>query len=110
MALPVMWTEGSRRDFSLVDIARWMAEQPARLAGCDGRKGRIAAGGDADFVVFDPDAEFTVTEDRLYHRHAVSPYLGEKLSGVVKRTYLRGAVVYQDGEFPGEVMGREFRQ
>jgi allantoinase len=110
MALPVMWTEARRRGFSLVDITRWMAEQPARLAGCDGRKGRIAAGGDADFVVFDPDAEFTVTEDRLYHRHSVSPYLGERLSGLVKRTYLRGTVVYQDGEFPGEVMGREFRQ
>lgn len=110
VALPVMWTEARRRGFSLADIARWMGERPARLAGCDARKGRIEAGADADFVVLDPDAEFTVTEDRLYHRHSVSPYLGETLSGVVKRTYLRGRVVYQDGEFPGAAMGREFRQ
>jgi len=110
VALPVMWTEARPRGFSLADIARWMAEQSARLAGCDSRKGRIAAGADADFVVFDPDAEFTVTEDRLYHRHSLSPYLGGKLSGVVKRTYLRGSAVYQDGDFPGEAMGREFRQ
>jgi allantoinase len=108
MALPLMWTEAQRRGFALTDIARWMAEQPARLAGCNARKGQIAAGYDADFVVFDPEAEFVVTQDRLHHRHAVSPYLGEKLRGLVKRTYLRGELVFQDGEFPGEVTGREF--
>ena len=109
MALPVMWTEAQRRGFLLNDIARWMAEAPARLAGCAATKGRVAAGYDADFVVFDPDAEFIVTEDRLHHRHRVSPYLGETLRGVVRRTYLRGKLVFHDGEFPGEVAGREFR-
>jgi allantoinase len=108
MAFPVMWTEARQRGFSLTDIARWMAQGPARLAGCDQRKGRIAAGYDADFVVFDPEAEFTVSASRLHHRHAVSPYLGERLHGVVKKTYLRGRVVYDDGEFPGEASGREF--
>ena len=109
MALPVMWTEASSREFGLADIARWMAEGPARLAGCDSRKGRIAAGCDADFVVFEPQAEFVVTKDRLHQRHAVSPYLGEKLRGVVKATYLRGKPVFADGEFPGAPMGTEFR-
>jgi allantoinase len=109
MALPVMWTEAQRRGFELADIATWMAEGPARLAGCDAVKGKIAAGFDADFVVFDPEADFTVTEDRLHHRHAVSPYLGENLRGVVRRTYLRGSVVFQDGEFSEDVRGREFQ-
>jgi allantoinase len=108
MALPVMWTEAHRRGFTLMDIARWMSREPARLAGCDARKGKIAAGYDADFVVFDPEAEFTVTADRLHHRHPVSPYLGERLRGVVKKTYLRGRAVFDDG-FPGEASGREFR-
>lgn len=109
-ALPVMWTEAQRRGFGLTDIALWMAEKPAWLAGCTPRKGRVAAGYDADFVVFDPEAEFTVTGDRLHHRHPVSPYLGEKLRGVVKRTYLRGKAVFQGEEFPGEATGREFRE
>jgi allantoinase len=108
MALPVMWTEAQRRGFSMADIARWMAEKPARLAGCAASKGQLAAGLDADFVVFDPESEFTVTAERLHHRHALSPYLGERLRGVVKRTYLRGQVVFCDGEFPGEAAGREF--
>jgi allantoinase len=85
-----------------------MAAGPARLAGCDARKGRIAAGCDADFVVFEPDSEFIVTEDRLHYRHPVSPYLGETLRGVVKATYLRGNPVFAEGEFPGESGGREY--
>jgi allantoinase len=108
VALPLMWSEASRRGFTLRDVARWMAAAPARLAGCDTRKGRIAAGCDADFVVFDPDREFIVTADRLHYRHPVSPYLGETLRGVVKATYLRGSPVFAEGEFPGEPGGREY--
>ncbi|MGC2800465.1 MAG: amidohydrolase family protein, partial [Candidatus Acidiferrum sp.] len=108
IALPVMYTEATKRGFALNDIARWMAEAPAALAGCANRKGRLAAGYDADFVVFDSDAEFVVTEDRLHFRHPLSPYLGEKLRGVVKATYLRGARVFSEGDFPGEPIGMEY--
>jgi allantoinase len=107
VALAVVWTEAERRGFGLKEVARWMAEGPAKLAGCGARKGRIAPGCDADLVVFDPEGEFEVAEERLHHRHAVSPYLGEKLRGVVKATYLRGVAVFEEGRFPGEVAGRE---
>jgi len=110
VALPVMYTEATERGFALNDIARWMAESPAKLAGCQMRKGRIASGHDADFVVFDTESEFVVREDRLYYRHPVSPYVGEKLRGVVKATYLRGNLVFANGEFPGEPVGREYRR
>jgi allantoinase len=110
LALPVMWTEANRRGFTLPDIARWMAEGPARLAGYESRKGRLAKGFDADFVVFEPEAEFTVTEKHLHYRHRVSPYLGEKLRGVVKATYLRENCIFADGTFPGDPSGRELRR
>jgi allantoinase len=110
VALPLMWTEARQRGFTLVDIARWMAEGPARLAGCLGQKGRLAAGYDADLVVFDPDSEFQVTPERLHYRHPMSPYLGETLHGVVRATYLRGRPVFADGEFPGKPCGREWRR
>lgn len=109
LALPVMWKDASARGFTLTDIAQWMAEGPARLAGCELRKGQLVRGFDADFVVFEPELEFDVTEDRLFYRHSVSPYLGERLRGVVKKTYLRGRCVFVEGEFPGEAFGRELR-
>jgi allantoinase len=107
LALPVIWTEASRRGFGLEDIARWMAEGPARLAGCDRRKGSIAEGYDADLVVVDPEEEFVASEERLYYRHRVSAYLGERLRGAVKKTFLRGKCIFEDGEFRGEPRGRE---
>ena len=107
LALPVMWTEASRRGFTLADISRWMAAAPARLAGCAASKGRIAEGCDADFAIFEPDTEFVVTEDRLYYRYPISPYLGKKLRGVVKATYLRGQLVFSGGKFSAATNGRE---
>jgi allantoinase len=109
LALPVMWTEASRRGFSLTDISGWMAEEPARLARCNSRKGRIAEGCDADLVIFEPETEFVVTEDRLHYRYPLSPYLGKRLRGVVKATYLRGQPVFSSGEFCGGARGREVR-
>ena len=109
IALPLMYTEASKRGFSLTDIARWMSEAPANLAGCHSRKGRLAAEYDADFVILDTENEFVVSENRLHYRHPVSPYLGEKLRGVVKATYLRGRKVFSDGQFPGDPTGVEHR-
>jgi len=107
VALPVVWTEARRRGFDLSDIARWMAEAPARLAGCSSNKGKIAAGYDADFVVFDPEREFNVTTDDLHYRHRVSPYLGHRLTGKVRRTYLRGECIFDSGKLTSKSAGRE---
>ncbi len=107
VALPVMWTGLPARGLTLNDLARLMAERPAMLAGIGNRKGRIAAGYDADLVVFDPDAEFEVTADRLHTRHEISPYVGERLLGRVVATYLRGREVFREGRFAGEPFGVE---
>lgn len=107
LALPVMWTEANRRSFTLVDIAAWMAEGPSGLAGCHSRKGQIAKGHDADLVIFDPETEFVVSENHLHYRHRVSPYLGERLRGIVKATYLRGKRVFAEGATVDPPGGRE---
>ncbi|HEY2547487.1 MAG TPA: allantoinase AllB [Candidatus Acidoferrum sp.] len=109
LALPVMHTEAAKRGFALTDIACWMSAAPAKLAGAHSRKGHLAPGLDADFVVFDPEASFLVTEARLHYRHKVSPYLGETLRGEVKATYLRGKKVFAEGQFPGDPIGQELR-
>ena len=107
VALPVIWTEMRECGLPLGDLARWMSAQPAKLAGLEERKGRLAAGFDADLVVFDPDAQFILSTEDLHYRHLVSPYLGEKLYGKVRATFLRGAAVYQQGSFPDPPLGRE---
>ncbi len=107
VALPVVWTDAVQRGFGLADIARWMSAVPSTLAGFSDRAGALEVGRKADFVVFNPEAEFVVTPERLHYRHPISPYLGEPLRGVVDATYLRGEPVYQAGEFISGARGRE---
>ncbi len=96
LALPVVWTEASRRGHDLVAIARWMCAGPARLAGLT-KKGAIAAGCDGDLVVFADDEHTTVTPESIHHRHRVTPYAGEQLRGAIHATYLRGQRVAERG-------------
>jgi len=110
LALPIIWTDASTRGFSLQDIARWMSAKPAQLAGCATKKGAISPGHDADLVILAPEEEFVVTEAHLHYRHRVSPYLNQRLRGVVKKTFLRGNLVFDQGQFPGDPAGRECRR
>lgn len=107
VALRVMWTGLQARGFTLQDIARLMAEKPAQLAQLAGRKGQLAAGYDADLVIFDPEATIEVTEEALHTRHRVSPYIGEKLLGKVVSTWVRGAPVFEEGRFAAAPFGIE---
>jgi len=70
-----------------------MAGGPAQLAGL-ASKGRIAVGCDADLVAFAPDARFVVEPGMLEHRHKLTPYAGRRLTGVVRRTWLRGREIF----------------
>jgi allantoinase len=97
LGLAAVWTGAVARDVSLDHLARWLSEAPARLAGIDARKGRIAIGYDADFVIWDPDEEAVVDPAALHHRHPVTPYAGRRLRGVVRQTILRGEVIFDKG-------------
>jgi allantoinase len=98
LALPVVWTEAARRGHSLVDVVRWMCTGPARLARLTGKKGALAAGHDADVIIFDDTAETRVTPESVQHRHKVTPYAGETLRGAILTTYLRGTKVAAAGK------------
>ena len=110
VAISVIWTEMRQRGLPLEDLARWMSAQPAKLAGLEKHKGAIAAGYDADLVVFDPDAHFTLSTEDLQYRHLVSPYLGESLHGKVRATFVRGNAVYPEGSFSDPPVGKEQRR
>ena len=89
LTLSIVWTEARRRGHSLADVARWMAEAPAKQARLAG-KGQIALGFDADLCILAPDESFVVEPAKLHHRHPVTPYGGRSLTGVVRETWLRG--------------------
>jgi allantoinase len=93
LSLPLVWSYGRERGAGLADLARWMAAVPAQLAGLED-KGRIAVGCDADLVAFAPDATFVVEPEMLAHRHKLTPYAGRRLTGVVRRTWLRGREIF----------------
>lgn len=99
LALPIVWTAAAARGYAVSDVARWMCERPAALAGLAGRKGAIVPGADADLVAWDPGATFVVDPFALHHRHPVTPYAGIDLRGRVERTWVRGACVYDRGAF-----------
>ncbi|WHT17733.1 allantoinase AllB [Crossiella sp. CA-258035] len=104
LGLPVLWTAARARGRPLAEVVRWLAERPADLAGLS-HKGRIAVGCDADLVAFAADERFTVTPGELRHRHPITPYAGRELTGVVRRTWLRGKEI---GARPhGELLRRD---
>lgn len=108
--LSIVWTEARRRGVSIETVSRLMSAGPATIAGIAGRKGAIAAGFDADVIAFDPNASFRVTAEVVEHRHAVTPYAGETLTGVVRATVLRGAKVWDDGRHIGSAQGEWIRR
>ena len=94
LGVSVVWTAMAQRGLPIEQLGGWMSAAPANLVRLGERKGRIAAGHDADLVLFDPDGEFTVTADSLLHRHRLTPYLGARLRGTVEATYVRGALAF----------------
>ncbi|AEU35072.1 allantoinase AllB [Granulicella mallensis] len=113
IALPLLWTQCERRSLSLRQLTEWTSAAPARLAGLSTEVGSIEPGKHANLVAFDTAASFTVVPELLHYRHAISPYMGETLRGVVRSTWLRGERVFQrndsgPSEFPATARGREY--
>jgi allantoinase len=105
LGLSAVWTQARSRGVPLTDVAGWMSARPARLAGLTG-KGALAPGHDADLCVFAPGDSFVVDAATLQHRNPVSAYDGKRLTGVVRRTWLRGTLVADQGTITGEPTGR----
>jgi allantoinase len=99
LRLPVMWTQALDRGYTMNDLAEWLCRAPASLVSLDRRKGAISAGFDADLVIWNPQESFRVEPAMLHHKHKLTPYAGQTLSGIVKQTYLRGERIYDCGEF-----------
>jgi allantoinase len=105
LCLPAVWTEARARGYAETHLAHWLCAGPAQLAGLAGRKGTIAVGCDADFVIWDAQANFRVQPAQLHQRHKVTPYAGRELLGRVETTFLRGRKIFERGEFSAGPVG-----
>jgi allantoinase len=71
-----------------------------------GSKGAIEVGRDADLVLVDLGARWTLEADELRYRHRHSPFVGLPMRGEVKHAFSRGRAVVRDGDIVGDQRGR----
>jgi len=76
------------------------AANPARIFGCND-KGSLALGKDADIVIYDPEKEFTITNETMHSDCDHTIWEGVMLHGYPVQTYSRGRLVYDNGDFKG---------
>ena len=76
---------------TMMELLGKMSYAPASLYHLD--TGYLAAGGPADLVIFDPDKAWTV--DKFASKAANSPFVGERMPGVIAYTICEGKVVYR---------------
>jgi dihydropyrimidinase len=84
---------------------RWVeiiSAAPARMFGLAGRKGVIAAGADADLVVYDPKRQHTISAKTHHMDVDYSCYEGRPVTGASDIVMSRGRVVVEKGEWKGE--------
>jgi dihydropyrimidinase len=79
-----------------------VATAPAKLFGMYPQKGSIVVGGDADLVLFDPEAEGEVSAKTTKHNVDYSAYEGLKLKGLPESVLLRGKFAVRNGKYVGE--------
>src|SRR5262249_46805236 len=93
---------------SLRRFVELVSTAPARLFGLYPRKGTIAVGSDADLVLFDPDAEATISAATHHMRVDYSLYEGWKLHGVVRKVFSRGRLIVDGDAFHGRAGSGSF--
>ena len=88
---------------SLERFVELMATAPARIFGMYPKKGIIAAGSDADILLWDPRAEYTISAATQTMNTDYSMFEGWKVKGNAKHVFSRGEMVVEDGKFVGTV-------
>jgi dihydropyrimidinase len=75
---------------------------PARIFGMYPQKGEIAPGSDADIVIWDPEALYTISSKTHHMRVDYSMFEGFQVKGNARTVISRGEVIVDGGEFLGK--------
>lgn len=108
--LSLLLTEGyEQRSLSLKRIPALTAEYVAQRFGLLAHKGRLAVDADADMVLVDLQSRNVLQSTDLFYRHQHSPYVGKLLRGRIVQTLVRGNMIFREGIFVSEPIGRLLR-
>jgi dihydropyrimidinase len=98
-----LWTLGVREGkLSENQFVAVLSTNQARIYGAYPRKGTLAPGADADVVLWDPELSTTATAANRHGNVDYTPYEGMSFTGGPASVYVRGNLVYRDGEVVGE--------
>jgi len=98
--LPLLFTAVKEGKMELDRMVELICENPARIFGLFPKKGTIAIGSDADFVIFDPEKKGVISKDKMFTkcRESALVYDGWEVYGKPEKTIVRGKVVFDDGK------------
>ena len=99
---PLLLDAVNKGQLTLERVVDLVATRPADAFGLHGIKGALTVGADADVVVADMDARWTITNDGVLSKIGWTCYDGREVSARIDRTYVRGTEVYADGTVTGK--------
>ena len=104
--MPVLVDAASRGQISFEELVYLYSEAPARRYGLGPRKGLLRQGADADLVLVDEAARWTLRDEDIVSKAGWTPYAGRELHGAVTATFLRGQQIAAGGKQLDERSGQ----
>jgi len=98
---PYMLSAANTGKLSFNRVVELCSSNPAKIFGCT-QKGSITVGKDADIVIYDPNKDFTISVENMHSDYDHTIWEGKTLHGYPVQTYLRGNLVYDNGDFVGK--------
>jgi len=104
---PYMLSEANNKNLTFERVVELCSANPAAIFGIP-CKGKIAPGFDADIVLYDTKKDFTISQSNMHSNIDYTIWEGVALNGYPVKTYSRGELVYDNGEFKGKAGAGRF--
>ncbi|MGC1121818.1 MAG: dihydroorotase [Candidatus Methanofastidiosia archaeon] len=95
--LPLLIDAYTHHNLPLTQLVSLTSTNPAKRFNLYPRKGSIAVGSDADLILINPRAQYTLTNQSIISKPNLTIFNGRTLTGTIQTTILRGSIIYHDG-------------